>query len=112
MKSCSCGSVRRYAPKALTRAKPVGIWCYHPYVAARKLSVALEEPVAHAAKQAAERRGISLSAWMNEASRNALSIENGLAAVAEWEAEHGPLTPSELAAAAAKLDAAVVGHSR
>jgi hypothetical protein len=35
-----------------------------------------------------------------------LAIEDGLAAVAEWEAEHGPLTAEELAAADAVLDAA------
>jgi hypothetical protein len=33
---------------------------------AEVLSVALEEPVADAAKRAARRRGISLSAWLNE----------------------------------------------
>lgn len=71
---------------------------------ARKLSIALEEPVAEAAKAAAERRGVSLSAWLNEASRKALAIEDGLVAVAEWEAEHGALTPQELAAADAVLD--------
>jgi len=71
---------------------------------AQKLSVALEEPVAHAAREAAERRGISLSAWLNEASRNALAIEDGLIAVAEWEAECGPLPPDALAAADAALD--------
>ena len=81
-------------------------------MAAQKLSIALEQPVAHAAKQSAERRGISLSAWLNEASRNALAIEDGLAAVAEWEAEHGPLTLHDLAAADAVLDAARVGHAR
>jgi hypothetical protein len=72
---------------------------------ARKLSVALEAPVAEAAKHAADRRGMSLSAWMNEASRNALAIEDGLAAVAEWEAEHGSLSAAQLAAADAALDA-------
>jgi hypothetical protein len=81
-------------------------------MAAQKLSVALEKPVAHAAKQSAERRGISLSAWLNEASRNALAVEDGLAAVAEWEAEHGPLTAQDLAVADAVLDAARVGHAR
>jgi hypothetical protein len=76
----------------------------------QKLSVALEEQVAHAAKEAAERRGISLSAWLNEASRNALAIEDGLAAVAEWEAERGPLPPDALAAADAALDRARVAR--
>ncbi len=80
-------------------------------MSARKLSVTLEAPVAAAAKQAAERRGVSLSAWLNEASQNALAIEDGLAAVAEWEAEHGKLTPEDLARADAVLDALGVGRS-
>ena len=36
---------------------------------------------------------------------NALALEEGLAAVAEWEAEHGALMAHELAAADAALDA-------
>ncbi len=79
-------------------------------MAVQKLSVGLEEQVAHAAKEAAERRGISLSAWLNEASRNALSIEDGLAAVTEWEAERGPLPEDALAAADAALDRAQVAR--
>ena len=57
----------------------------------RKLSVALDEQVADAAVASAERHGLSLSAWLNRAAENALAIEDGLAAVAEWEAEHGAL---------------------
>jgi len=79
---------------------------------ARKLSIALEAPVADAAKQAAERRGMSLSAWLNEASLQALAIEDGLAAVAEWEADNGRFSAAEIAAADAALDAAGVGVSR
>lgn len=73
----------------------------------RKLSVALEEQVAEAAAASAERHGLSLSAWLNRAAENALAVEDGLAAVAEWEAEHGALTAEELAAA----DAALGGSS-
>jgi hypothetical protein len=80
-------------------------------VPAAKLSIALEEPVAQAARRSAERRGISLSAWLNEASRNALRIEEGRAAVAEWEAEFGPIRAEERARAKAVLDAAEVGRS-
>jgi hypothetical protein len=90
--------------------------CYYFGMPVRKLSVALEESVADAAKQAAKRRGMSLSAWLNEASVSALETEvrlqDGLAGVAEWEAEHGP--PSEEAAAKANavLDAAGIGRRR
>jgi hypothetical protein len=72
----------------------------------RKLSVALDERVADAAAASAERLGLSLSAWLNRAAENALAIEDGLAAVAEWEAEHGALTVEELGAADAALDGA------
>ena len=68
--------------------------------------MALEDEVAAAAAASAERRGQSLSAWLNEAAVNALAIEDGLAAVAEWEAEHGAFTDEELAAADRILDRA------
>jgi hypothetical protein len=72
----------------------------------KKLSVALDERVAEAAAASAERHGLSLSAWLNRAAANALAVEDGLAAVAEWEAEHGAFTAEEIAAADAVLDAA------
>ncbi|HJR69858.1 MAG TPA: hypothetical protein VKA43_07440 [Gammaproteobacteria bacterium] len=72
----------------------------------KKLSVALDERVAAAAAASAERHGLSLSAWLNRAAQNALALEDGLAAVAEWEAEHGAFTAEEIAAADAVLDAA------
>ena len=82
----------------------------------RKLSISLEEPVLLAARQAAKRRGMSLSAWLNEASESALEsevlLEEGLAGVAEWEAEHGPLSAEDLAKADAVLDAAGIGRGR
>jgi hypothetical protein len=68
--------------------------------------------VAYAARQAAKRRGMSLSAWLNEASRNALAIEDGLVGVTEWEAECGPPTAEEVAAANAVLDDMGIGHRR
>jgi hypothetical protein len=77
---------------------------------ATKVSIALEEPVAGAARQSAKRRGISLSAWLNEASRSALRIEEGRAAVAEWEAEFGALSAEELAAVDTVLDVHGIGH--
>lgn len=75
-------------------------------MAVRKLSVALDESVAHAAAAAAEQRGLSLSAWLNAAAERALLLEAGLAAVRAWEDEHGALSSEELAWADAVLDAA------
>ena len=76
-------------------------------MAVRKLSVALDDAVARAAAASAKRDGVSLSAWLDRAAREALAIEDGLRAVAEWEARHGALTPAELATADAILDRAV-----
>jgi hypothetical protein len=85
-------------------------------MAAQKVSVSLDESVLAAARQSAERRGMSLSAWLNEASERALedevSLEEGLAGVAEWEAENGPISAEELAEADAVLDAAGIGRKR
>lgn len=54
--------------------------------------MALDAEVADAAAAAAERDGLSLSAWLNRAAQNAIAIDDGLAAVHEYEAEHGPIS--------------------
>lgn len=55
------------------------------------------DPYVHAqVVAAAAADGISVSAWMTDAARRTLILRDGLAAVAEWEAEHGALTPAEL----------------
>jgi hypothetical protein len=77
-----------------------------PAMGVKKLSIALDERVAEAAAASAERHGLSLWAWLSRAAANALAVEDGLAAVAEWEAEHGAFTAEEIAAADAILDAA------
>ena len=66
-------------------------------MAVRKISVALSEEVAQGVADVAARRGVSLSSWLNAAAERALVVEAGLAGVREWEAEHGELTPEELA---------------
>ena len=70
----------------------------------KKLSVALDDTVAQEVALAADRAGLSVSAWLNHAAQNELAIEAGLDAVREWEAEHGELTADELAAADKLLD--------
>jgi hypothetical protein len=61
---------------------------------------------------AAAAEGVSVSAWMTEAARRALKLRDGLAAVAEWEAEHGAFTPEELAAARAELESRTISSPR
>jgi hypothetical protein len=73
-------------------------------MAVKKLSVALDDAVAQEVALAADRAGVSVSAWLNHAAENELAIEAGLGAVREWEAEHGELTAEELAAADKLLD--------
>ncbi|HWY17206.1 MAG TPA: hypothetical protein VNY27_00700 [Solirubrobacteraceae bacterium] len=82
----------------------------------QKVSISLDETVLLAAREAAKRRDMSLSAWLNGVAAEALahetSIEKGLQGVAEWEAENGPITAEELAKADAILDAAGIGIKR
>ena len=52
---------------------------------------------------AAARRGVSLSVWITAAARLALKVRDGLAAVPEWETEHGAFTEAELKAARKRL---------
>ena len=73
-------------------------------MAVKKLSIALDPDVADAAASAAEISGQSLSAWLNDAARTRLRVEDGVAAVVEWEAEQGPLTAEERTAADRQLD--------
>ena len=70
----------------------------------RKLSVALDDSVAQEVARAADRAGVSVSAWLNQAAKNKLATERGLDAVRAWEADHGALTGDELAAADTLLD--------
>ena len=63
----------------------------------KKLSISLDESVAERAASAAASHGVSLSAWLNAAAERAIRIEDGLAAVREWEQEHGELSAEERA---------------
>ena len=68
-----------------------------------KLAITIAADVHEQVLAAAARRGVSVSAWMTDAARLALKVRDGLAAVAEWEAEHGALTEGELKAARQRL---------
>ncbi len=49
-----------------------------------------------------------MSAWIARAAREQARVEDGLAAIREWEQEAGALTPEELATARAALASADV----
>ncbi len=70
---------------------------------AAKLAISVERDVHAKVLKAAEAEGVSVSAWMTAAARHALRLRDGLAAVAEWEAEHGELTQAELDAARRRI---------
>jgi hypothetical protein len=62
-----------------------------------KLAVTVDPDVHRRVVEAAAEDGMSVSAWLTEAARRALKVRDGLAAVAEWEVEHGAFTEAELA---------------
>jgi hypothetical protein len=72
-----------------------------------KLAITVDADVHARVLDAATQDGVSVSAWMTGAARRALLARDGLAAVAEWEREHGPLTEAELAAARERVRAPI-----
>jgi hypothetical protein len=68
-----------------------------------KMAITVDPDVHAGVVAAAADDGISVSAWMTEAARRALVIRNGLAAVSQWESQHGALTGEELDAARLRL---------
>jgi len=120
---CTCGSSRiqaccgtfllyppalLFAPGWRLAAQPgeVGSWpqdtvlllCYRGQMAVRKkrsisLPPDLDAEIAAAAAQA----GMTYSSWLAATARKEFAIRAGLAAVAQFEDEHGAFTPGELA---------------
>lgn len=68
-----------------------------------KLAITVDADVHAGVLRAASADGTSVSAWMTKAARRELQVRDGLAAVAEWEAEHGELTDAELGAARKRI---------
>ncbi len=73
-----------------------------------KLAITVDADVRDHVVAAAAAEGVSVSAWMTAAARRALLVRDGLAAVAEWEAEFGSLSEAEMVAARQR----VVGEVR
>jgi hypothetical protein len=64
-----------------------------------KIAITIEPDVHQKVLAAAARDGLSVSAWMTTAAREALLRRAGLAAVAQWEKEHGVFSEEEMAEA-------------
>ena len=62
----------------------------------QKLSLSFEPALAERARDAAEARGLHLSAFVAEAVEYRLKLEEAGRLVSGWEAENGPITPEEL----------------
>jgi hypothetical protein len=76
-----------------------------------KMAITVEPDVHAGIVRAAAEDGVSLSAWMTAAARRALIARDGLAAVAEWEAEHGGFSDAEMVAARARITGAVAASA-
>ena len=61
-----------------------------------KLAITVNSDVHENILAAAAREGVSVSAWMTAAAREALRRRAGLAAVARWEEQHGRFTAEEM----------------
>jgi hypothetical protein len=64
-----------------------------------KLAITIDPDIHRNVLAAAARDGLSVSAWMTAAAREALHRRAGLAAVALWERQHGRFTAEEMNAA-------------
>ena len=67
-----------------------------------KMAITVDSDVHAGIVAAAEEAGLSVSAWMTQAARKELRRLDGLAAMAEYETEHGAFTEEELAEARAR----------
>ncbi len=70
-----------------------------------KLAITVDPDIHKNILAAAARDGMSVSAWMTTAAREALKRRAGLAAVAEWEKQHGRLTEEEMETARRSVQA-------
>jgi len=65
----------------------------------KKRSISMPPDLDAEIAAAAEQAGMSYSAWLADAARKEFTIRAGLAAVSEFEREHGAFTLGELAEA-------------
>ena len=72
-----------------------------------KLAITIDPDIHENVLAAAARDGLSISAWMTVAAREALQRRAGLAAIARWERQHGRLTAEEMSEARRSVQAQI-----
>ena len=68
-----------------------------------RLSITMDPALGDAARKAAKKAKLSVSAWIAEATADRLRQEALSDALVQWQSADGTFTPSELAAAAKAL---------
>ena len=68
-----------------------------------KISISFGPDLGEAVRVAAANAGKPLSTWLSEAAASKLRSEALAAFLAEWQAEHGKISPTELSRAEAEL---------
>jgi hypothetical protein len=61
-----------------------------------KLAITVDPKVHEEILAEASREGVSVSAWITGAAREALQRRAGLAAIADWEKQHGAFREEEM----------------
>jgi hypothetical protein len=72
-------------------------------MAVERVTVSLESELAAAVRDAADADAQNVSSWLADAARRRLATRGLRDVIADWEAEHGDLTPQELALARRRL---------
>jgi hypothetical protein len=85
--------------------------CYRVSMARRhKRSISLPAELADAIERAASAEGTTVSGWLADTAAHRLRLDAGRRAIAQWEADNGPLTADELAEGLARARA-LLGRS-
>ena len=74
-------------------------WCYSLPVTVEKISISVDSDLLDVAREAAADEGVSLSAWLTAAARDRAKILGLRRLVEEYQAEFGPFSDEERAAA-------------
>jgi len=90
-----------FPPRKCQNASRLFLPLYYHRAVRKKRSISMPDDLDAAVEAAAAAAGMTYSGWLAAAARKELRVREGLAAVAEWEAEHGPFSAEERAEAEA-----------